>query len=87
MKLCCETLKYRVYLEKFIEEQRISTILKTDGIKGNRSLAMVVLYEMLFGKGLKCLNGKIKAAAKLVENAVEIQVSACLGFDFWKIRY
>jgi putative methyltransferase len=73
MKLCCETLKYRNYLEKFIEEKRVSTVLKTDGIKGNRELALVVLYEMLFGKGIQVFNGKIKASAKLIENAVRIQ--------------
>jgi putative methyltransferase len=76
MKLCCETLKYRSYLEKFIEERRVSTMLKTDGIKGNRELALVILYEMLFGKGLSVFSGKIRAAAKLVENAVKIQKTA-----------
>ena len=33
-----------------------------------------VLYEMIFGMGVKVFNGKMKAAAKLIENTVEIQV-------------
>ena len=74
MKLCCETLKYKNYLDRFLEDGDIGRILKADGINGNRELAMVLLYEMIFGKGLKFFNGKLKQAARQVNQAVQDKV-------------
>lgn len=71
MKLCCETLKYRSYLDKYLDDKDVCQILKTDGIQGNKELARVILYEMVFGKGLTFFNGKIKQSARLVNEAVK----------------
>ena len=82
MKLCCETLKYKDYLDRFLEDGDIGRILRADGINGNRELAMVLLYEMIFGKGLKFFNGKLKQAARQVNQAVQDKVCNLLWVDY-----
>uniref|UniRef100_A0A8C5P628 28S rRNA (cytosine-C(5))-methyltransferase n=1 Tax=Leptobrachium leishanense TaxID=445787 RepID=A0A8C5P628_9ANUR len=54
--LLCETLRYSAVLEEIIENSRF---LKGD-VKMTLNLAKVVVYDLLFGKGVQC-GGRLKA--------------------------
>uniref|UniRef100_A0A7E4V855 SAM_MT_RSMB_NOP domain-containing protein n=1 Tax=Panagrellus redivivus TaxID=6233 RepID=A0A7E4V855_PANRE len=71
MRLCCETLKYHDYLERFLDDKKVALFVDTDAIGGSREFALVVLYEMVVGKGYKFFGSKLKAAARQFQEAVE----------------
>ncbi|XP_063299827.1 28S rRNA (cytosine-C(5))-methyltransferase [Pelobates fuscus] len=54
--LLCETVRYSAVLEEIIQS---SSFLKGD-VKMTRNLAKVVVYDLLFGKGVQC-GGRLKA--------------------------
>uniref|UniRef100_A0A914DWM8 SAM-dependent MTase RsmB/NOP-type domain-containing protein n=1 Tax=Acrobeloides nanus TaxID=290746 RepID=A0A914DWM8_9BILA len=75
LRLCCETLKYRPYLEKVLNATGVRKILNLAGINGNRSLALVLLYEFLLGRSFAKVGDPLKSIILSVEKEIRLQES------------
>uniref|UniRef100_A0A1I7SW77 SAM_MT_RSMB_NOP domain-containing protein n=1 Tax=Bursaphelenchus xylophilus TaxID=6326 RepID=A0A1I7SW77_BURXY len=63
LRLSCETLKYRAYLTKILECQDVMRhIIKCDKLNNQKELCLILLYELVFGKGVSLGDKQIKRA-------------------------
>lgn len=78
LKLCCETAKYRDYLNRLLNSTGGIKLLKSNAIRNNRYLALVVLYELCIGQGVsdskcsKTLRKAINDIKKIINKEVYI---------------
>jgi len=69
LRLTCETLKYRFYLEKILDSQNVMRhFLKSKKLLDDRPYCLILVYEIVFGIGIrvadKQIQGIIKSAKK-----------------------
>ncbi|XP_077998543.1 28S rRNA (cytosine-C(5))-methyltransferase-like [Glandiceps talaboti] len=70
--LVCETLKYTTLIDKILRETKL--LQREKFLKKNPTLAQVLVYEHLFGKGIQC-GGRLKAAVKGHRAALQASLS------------
>uniref|UniRef100_A0A915BVF8 SAM-dependent MTase RsmB/NOP-type domain-containing protein n=1 Tax=Parascaris univalens TaxID=6257 RepID=A0A915BVF8_PARUN len=82
LRLCCETIRYRVFLDELLECAQIRALLKNEVIS-DFCLLYVLLYEFLFGRGLrnidKRLSSPILSAAKIIRRQADRLTEAGRG--------
>ena len=75
LRLCCQTLSNRPYLEKILNSRGVRKILTVSGINGNQMLVLVLLYEYLLGQGLSNIrNPLFKRSILAFEREIKDQV-------------
>jgi hypothetical protein len=62
-------------LEKVLNATGVRKILNLAGINGNRSLALVLLYEFLLGRSFAKVGDPLKSTILSVEKEIRLQVS------------
>uniref|UniRef100_F1L617 Methyltransferase n=1 Tax=Ascaris suum TaxID=6253 RepID=F1L617_ASCSU len=82
LRLCCETIRYRAFLDGLLECAQIRALLKNEVIS-DFYLLYVLLYEFLFGRGLrnidKRLSSPILSAAMIIRKQAEKLTEAGRG--------
>lgn len=61
LRLTCEVLKNRAYLEKILDSQNVMRhFTKSQRLMDDPTLCSILLYELVFGIGIKVANKEIK---------------------------
>ncbi|VDD94424.1 unnamed protein product [Enterobius vermicularis] len=83
LRICCETLKNRVYFDRLLAHNALKPLLKHPTYE-HFSIVYVLLYEYLFGNGLrrcsKKLSGPITALKEVISQQAAEQKSASSDF-------
>lgn len=77
LRLSCETLKYRGYLEKILDSQNVTRHLsKCPDVLNDRALCLVVVYEIVFGIGIGRLSDRqLRDAFKSAKQDILFEVT------------
>uniref|UniRef100_A0A1I7ZRP1 SAM_MT_RSMB_NOP domain-containing protein n=1 Tax=Steinernema glaseri TaxID=37863 RepID=A0A1I7ZRP1_9BILA len=70
LRLCCETLKYRTYLEKLMKQPGVTDVLRDRAIQSNRTLLMILLYEFVIGSAFRHVPRKLAIAISTNQKAI-----------------
>ncbi|CAD5211624.1 unnamed protein product [Bursaphelenchus okinawaensis] len=63
LRLSCETLKYKAYLNKILDCQNVMRhLIKCQRLSEQRELCLILVYELVFGKGISIGDKQIKRA-------------------------
>ncbi|KAI6218302.1 putative methyltransferase NSUN5 [Aphelenchoides besseyi] len=75
LRLSCETLKYRQFLEKLLSSSSLSLHLsKCRLLRENAELCLVVLYEMVIGRTLKAKNSAIRQFSRVARSSIQAEI-------------
>ncbi|KAK0409305.1 hypothetical protein QR680_004466 [Steinernema hermaphroditum] len=70
LRLCCETLKYRSYLEKLMRQPGVSDLLRHKAIQNNRTLLSILLYEFVIGSAFRLVPRQFAIAISTNQKAI-----------------
>ncbi|TKR70688.1 hypothetical protein L596_022677 [Steinernema carpocapsae] len=74
LRLCCETLKYRHYLEKLMKQPGVSDLLREKAIQNNRTLLSILLYEYVIGSAFRLVPRRFAIAITTNQKAINAAV-------------
>lgn len=75
-------MKNKAYLEKILDSQNVFRhLIKSRELENNRFLCLVLLYEVLFGIGLKCRDRETKKVFSAAKKDILFEV--CLSVFYF----
>ncbi|CEF61738.1 Putative methyltransferase NSUN5 [Strongyloides ratti] len=88
LKICSETLKLRKFFEELLKLDYVNAVFKKPVFKKNKTLFMVILYELCEGKGYKMIPKKYKEEINCIKTALMISIKEMdnegRGLGYWK---
>lgn len=80
LRLTCEVSKYRAYLEKILDSQNvIRHFFKVKELADNRILCLILLYEIIFGAGIRIRDKEVQKTLKNAKKDILFEVCSILS--------
>lgn len=78
LRLTCESLKYKSYLEKVLDSQNVMRhLMKSKKLANDQTLCLLLVYEIIFGIGIRVTDKEVNLTLKAAKKDILFEVCVC----------